>query len=676
MTSPVPVALDVGERRGRSPASVLSAIAGRSGLARVRRIGTVLLAAQLAALVVWSFVRAGRFALTFDFSIYYQAWWLIAHGHLIPFDSVFGRPFWQNHGEFLMWPFGLFGLISTSPVVLLVIQAVALVGAEWVSFRWVCDVVEEHSGQGPAAKQARLKILIASVGLMLLVANPWVYWSDSFDFHFEVVGIFFVVLAGRDLFRAPQRHRVWVWVALALLSGDVVTTYAVALGLSAVLAGQQWRRQGAIILVAGIAWAILLTVFGANRGSDLVSGYGYLALAAGVAAPAQLGLTEILKGILLHPGRVLQVLWSRRLDVYAITLPSGLIGIFSRWAAVVAALVIVESGLNHLSGFIAPSSQDLLLFVLLPVGTVHVLVRVCRRHRRWAAGLAVALALNTVGWSIVWMPQLVPQWIRVSSPAASALASVREKVPGADEVVASQGIAGNFAGRRWIYDYSGAARFPLHTKTVWIVVAPSQGIELASTSEADALIEELAGPLHAELVVHRAGIWAFRWSPPPHMRHLTVPASYPTIASWTTVGAAGAMLRAGPEADWRAVATGRKGYVVSGDYWAVPGGVYEATAVLSSTVPVNVEVWNETGDVMLFRRSVPPTNGQEAIGGLVNDTRVYPPRPVYSGVGPFRILPTSPTRNNRLEIRVWSPGGGAVSVASLELQRAGNNPPG
>ena len=675
MTSSAPVALDVGERRKRS-AAVLSAIVGRPGLARVRRIGAALLAVQLAALVVWSFVRAARFALTFDFSIYYQAWWLIAHGKMSAYVSVVEYPFWQSHGEFLMWPLGLLGLVSTSPVMLLVIQDVALVGAEWVSFSWLCDVVEEHSGQDPAAKHARLKVLIPSVGLILLVANPWVYWSDSFDFHFELVGIFFVVLAGRDLFRAPRRRRVWVWVALALLSGDVAATYVAALGLSSVLAGRRWRRRGIAILIAGVAWTGLLTAIGANRGSNLVHEYGYLAIALGAAQPAQLGLFEIVKGIVLHPGRLISVLWSRRLDVYAILVPSGLIGLLSPWALVGSALVVIESGLNRNSGFIAPSFQDLLLFVVLPIGTVQVLAMLGRRHRRWATGLAIALAVNTIGWSIVWLPQTASRWLRVSPGAASALTSVREKVPRADEVVASQGIAGNFAGRRWIYDYSGPSRFPLHTKTVWIVIAPSQGIELASTSEADALIEELAGPLHAELVVHRAGIWAFRWNPPPHMRDLTVPASYPTIASWTTAGVAGGVLRAGPEADWRAVANGRRGYVVSGDYWAEPPGVYEATVVLSSTVPVNVEVWNETGGIMLLRRSVPPTNGQEAIGGLVDDTRAYPPRPVYSGVDPFRILPTSPTRNNRLEIRVWSPGGGAVSVASLELQRVGNNHPG
>jgi hypothetical protein len=70
----------------------------------VRRIGLMLLALKFAGFCVWSSLLYHRFALTPDFAQYQQAWYLIAHGHLNPYDTVGNFPFWQNHGEFIMWP--------------------------------------------------------------------------------------------------------------------------------------------------------------------------------------------------------------------------------------------------------------------------------------------------------------------------------------------------------------------------------------------------------------------------------------------------------------------------------------------------------------------------------------------------------------------------------------------
>ena len=70
----------------------------------VRRIGLMLLALKFAGFCVWSSLLYHRFALTPDFAQYQQAWYLIAHGHLNPYDTVGNFTFWQNHGEFIMWP--------------------------------------------------------------------------------------------------------------------------------------------------------------------------------------------------------------------------------------------------------------------------------------------------------------------------------------------------------------------------------------------------------------------------------------------------------------------------------------------------------------------------------------------------------------------------------------------
>ena len=658
-----PIEVEGSEDTERRPSPSL----GRS-MRRVRRVGYVVLGIQLVALLVWSSVRADRFALTWDFSVYHQAWWLIGHGHLNPYDSAIGMPYWSVHGEFFMWLLALPGLVWPHAVTLLWAECLTTVGAEAVAFGWLCDMAVDRAG---TRADRRVPVVLAWVGLVLLVFNPWIYWSLSFDFHYEPVGILFVLLAARDLYRDPGRRRVWVWVVLALLCGDVVATYVVAIGLSAVLAGPRWRRNGLLVAAAGLVWVLLLTVMGANRGSDLAAGYGYLAAETGVSPARSLGLTRLASGLLHHPQRIAAVLWDRRLDLYANFAPSGLVGVLSPWVAVVAVLVLLENALytNSYLGFIVPGFQGLLLFVLLPVGTVGVLAGLARRRPGWAVLAAAIVSLNAIGWAAVWVPRTSSQWLRVSPAAAGVLSSVKRQIPSADEVVVSQGVAGRFSGRQWVYSVFGPGSIPVRAPTVWAVIAPSQGIETTPVDVSEALIAELAGPLHATQVAGSAGIWAFRWTPAPGTRTLTVPRAVPTVAGWTAAGPAGRAVTEGPAANWRAVATGRAGYVVSGDYRRVPPGRYQATVVASTTVPVNVEVWNATGGVLLARRSVPSTNGLRAVSLEVDARRVFP-EPVYGGVGPFAILPVGAPSGNQLEIRVWTPGGGLVSVASLELERS------
>ncbi len=638
------------------------------GLVWVRRIGLVVLAVQLVGLFVWSAVLVDRYALTYDFSVYHQAWWLLGHGNLNPFDTPIGLPVWADHGEFLLWPLALVGDLWPHTVTQLWVQDAALVGAEAVAFLWACDLA--GALRAPRMRSS-LPALLAATGLVLLVADPWVYWTVSFDFHMEPVGILFILLAGRSLHRDPGGRRFWLWAVLALACGDVVTTFVLALGLAAALAGRQWRRNGLLLAAVALAWELLLVAVGADKASVLTAGYGYLAASAGGVEPAHVGLSQIAAGTLGHPGRAVGILWSRRLDIYAQLAPAGLIGILSPWAAVTAAVALLENGLNHYVLFIVPGFQDIILYVLLALGTVDVLVRLARRRPRWAAVAAAVVALNAVAWGTAWLPRTVEQWLRVSPAAAAVLSSVQRQIPVGDQVVASQGVVGRFSERRWIYPVFGPSTLPVHTSTVWVIVAPTQGIETAPIPVSDALVAELAGPLHATLVAHDAGIWAFRWNPAAGTRDLVVPSAVPTVAAWTTTGPAGRSVTTGPSADWRAVGTGVPGYVVAGDYWRELPGRYQATVELSTSVAARVEVWDATGDVLLARRDIPPTNGFTDVPLAVDARRTYPTH-TYAGAWPFRILPVAPQPGDELEVRVWSAGGGLVSVSAVELTPAGS----
>ncbi len=631
----------------------------------VRRAGFGLLAAQLVGLAVLSTVLYRRYSLTWDYAVYHQAWFLIAHGDLDPYSSALRFAFWRNNGEALLWPLALLGVVVHSGLALLWAQDAAVVGAGAVAFAWVCEL----TGRPWWDRRFRPGVAVGLV-LVLLVADPWTYWACAFDFHMEPVAALFAILAVRDLERRRFR-RVAVWVVPLLLAGEFAAGLVVGLGIAALVAGRAWRRAGVALVAAGAFWVGMLSLLG-MRGGNLSVAYGYLATGQSTVATG-IGLPALAEGILLHPGRLVSALWVRRHNIVAYLAPAGLLGVVAPWGLGVAVMVVLANNLYAGLNFSTASFQYAPLTAVLAAASVLVLGRLAHRWRwgPWAATvLAVVLAADTLGWGAVWIPRTTTQWLRVSPAAASVLASVERQVPADAEVVASQGILGRFSNRQWAYQLPDAGPVAVHTRTIWVVVAPTQGIETEPVAGADALVAELAGPLHADLVVARAGVWAFRWTPGPQVTALTVPAVPATTPGWATTGPAGQAVTVGPPSTWRAVSTGQAGYVVAGDYRRELPGHYTATVVLATAAPVDVEVWDATGDVLLARRQLVATNGQEAVTVPVDEPHTYPHR-TYTGAGPFRITPAEPPPGDQLEVRVWTPGGAPVAVYSVELQRAG-----
>jgi len=91
---------------------------------------------------------------------------------------------------------------------------------------------------------------------------------------------------------------------------------------------------------------------------------------------------------------------------------------------------------------------------------------------------------------------------------------------------------------------------------------------------------------------------------------------------------------------------------------------------LSSTGPVNVEIWDDNNDQMLARRMLTGTDGIARVTLPVDATVPYRSH-VFTGWGPFRSDFISPPAGQRLELRVWSPGGETVSVYGASLTGTG-----
>lgn len=629
---------------------------------RLGWIGVGLLLLQGVGMLAWSTLLWHRFALTFDYSAYYQAWWLIAHGHLDPFNTIVAVPFWQNNLELFMWPLALIEVVlSHGPALLshgpelLWLQDACLVGAEVVAWRWMREETARLAGL-----QGRL---LAGIGLVLLVANPWAWWSISFDFHMEVVALPFALLAAYDL--AHERRRTWIWVVITLLCGDAETTWVVGLGLGALVAGRRWRGKGVVLIVLGVGWVLLSASIHGDRGGSLIGAYGYL---VGPVVSTEPSLSTLALHVLTHPGEVLAELWGHRVDALANLAPGGLIGVANPWILGFAVPVVLATDLIQGNRFAQPLFQSILLYVIVPLGTVLVLVRLFRRWRRVALGLGALTVANALAWSAIFGPEIPATWLLVPGPSAAVLAKAEALIPPSAEVVASQGVSGRFSDRLLLYPVRLPSQpIPLRSRDTWWIVAPSVGIETESTVAGAALAAELAGMPHAHLALHGAGVWIFHWVAPSGRRSITVARTPTEVKAWLFAGTAGTPLLNGPASSWRAASTGHAGYVVSGDYWLEPPGDYEASVTLAASGPVKIEVLNATGNAVLAHRSLSSTNGSETISMPVPATHAYPQHP-FQGLGPFHVeFIRHP--GNLLVVQVWSSGHGRVDVQKVGIHR-------
>jgi hypothetical protein len=629
-----------------------------SPLRLVRRIGYAVLGLQLICFLAWSTILYRRFALTYDFAIYNQAWFLIAHGTFDPYSTLGSLPFWRSDSEFLPWLLAPLYWVWPHDVLLLWLQDASVVVAEAVAFSWLRELAERHRPGRDAA-------WLAGAGLVLLVANPWTWWAVSFDFHEEALAIPFAVLLARDV--AGGRRRAWAWVAPILAAGAPSAVYVAGIGLGGLLAGRRSRVAGTLMVCLGAGYSLLIVLVHGDVGFPLSRAYGYLATGVPPGyVTAKLTTVGLVKGLVSHPSGVLRAFWTKRADVVANLAPAGLLGLGSPMVLPLMLLILLANTLMPGVLFAEPLFQSLPVYVLMPVGTVAVLTWLARRHRRWALLLAGLVVTQALGWTAVWLPRVPGQWLRVPGPTAATLASVAASIPGSAEVIASQGVMGRFSGRADLRPLSGPGVIPVVGREIWFVIVAAAGIEIQSTASAMALAGELAGPLHATLVTHANGVWAFRWRPPTGVHTMTVPDGSNPIPAGAASGAAGRDVMAGPVAGWHATSTGGEGYVADGIAWQQPPGRYTALVTLSATGPVNVEVWNDTGDTLLARRSLPGTTGIESVVLPVDATAAYRAS-VYSGWGPFRADFVPPPAGERLEVRVWSPGSEAVNVYSARL---------
>ncbi|HEY9242098.1 MAG TPA: hypothetical protein VIP48_08970, partial [Streptosporangiaceae bacterium] len=239
-----------------------------------------------------------------------------------------------------------------------------------------------------------------------------------------------------------------------------------------------------------------------------------------------------------------------------------------------------------------------------------------------------------------------------------------KRIPAGDAVFASQGVVGRFSQRLDVRPMNG--HLPIQQGADWFVFTPWVGIETQKPAAAMVFAGQLAGPMHAKLILDQNGVWVFRWTPPANVHRLNVPSGAAPLPAWCAPGAAGRAVLTGSPSTWHVTSDGKQGYVADRLEWARMAGRFEARVTLSAAGPVNVEVWDNTGNVLLSRDRVPYTHGKLTVTLPVNATRDYH-HPLYGGWGPFQAKFGGGPKGQRIEVRVWSPGGETVNVYSAQL---------
>ena len=490
-------------------------------------MGIVLLALQGAFFVVLSVVLYQRFTLSIDFGIFDQAWSQIGSGHLDPTSTINGFPYVKSHFELLMWPLALLYPIFHSALVLLLLQDAALMVTGMVVLLWVSALLVRR-GAAPGWTMA-----VTAGTVLLLLINPIVYATASEDFHFEPLAMCFVVLAAYDLW-SGRTTRMWVWAGLCLLCGDIGGLYLVGLGLTGIVAARGSRYRALVLLAVGGAWVALVSGLGANLGSDVSTGYAYLA-ARTVLPNGARGLLLVAQGVVGHPSRAWNILWPRWGEMFRYVESGGGIGILTPWGFGVPLVVLGASGLQVNGIFLSVRFQNVVVVPFVTFGTAWLVVWIATRWRAWpAAVLAAVVGLLSLVAGGAEAVQQLPTAFSLNATAgivpadkAAALHQALDAVPPGAETIVSVPIIGRFAQRRYVYTAIDPALhssppLPVHGATVAVIIDETDAPQLLPPAVADQLRAELVAR-GAHVVVDRDGVLAIVWHPPPGTRQLPLP---------------------------------------------------------------------------------------------------------------------------------------------------------
>ena len=456
--------------------------------------GVIVIGLWFVGLVTFSTILYGRNFVGQDFGTYNQAWSLHRTGPSQPLrDRLRGLTFLKSDFELIMWPLALLHLVFPSSLTLLSIQDIRVAGTGLVTYLWIVDYLPEEETAMDRRRRRRRRGPGGDRGEPRGLSDPPVRFPHG------TAQRVLPRARGRDLWHG-RGWRAWIWVGLTLLCGSFATVTLIGLGLSAVLAGRDSRRQGVQIIVVALAWSVLISLIGANAGSGIDVSYSYLAGRNTLHGAS--GLVVLVVGMVTHPSRVIDQLHHRLGAIYTLMKPVGVIGLASAWGFGVPFVVLTCNALSAQYGFIFEPFQSAAAFPFLLFGTVTVLVWLAQRFKYgWAPGLLVGLLLTVqaLTYGVTTSPGTV-RWAidQVTPGASSQLDRALALTPTRAEVFAAHGIMGRFSARPSVYFLKSGHTYPVSEREVVFVIDPAH--DRASLADNNAYISFVRDQLHARML--------------------------------------------------------------------------------------------------------------------------------------------------------------------------------
>jgi len=424
-------------------------------------------------MIVHSVSMFHLFELTPDFANFYQATYLIAHGHLYPYDTVFphnyphyGFPFLKSHGEVFTWALAPLIWLSPSGVALLVAQDLAIAGSQLLAALCIHAILQ---------KKGVVTEVITT--LVFVFLNPWYYFAAFFDFHLEPFALLFLT-ALIFSYIDGKRYLAAVLAILVASTGDVPATYLVGVGLGLFLISPRKNRSALFFAAFGLFVFVFDSLLHLNEASSLLSRYGYL---AGNKAPLNVG--SLLVGVLSHLNIAFETLRGNAKYVAPFLGSGGVIGLLTPLGLAISAVVLMGPLLVPNATFLHDfdSFQVIAIEPALAISGALLIAWTGKNRERLLAKVAeAALWLSVVSAVVITYPNLLSAKdfnATVTRGIATDLSRTLRKIPNTAEVIVANGVAGRFAARRLIYPIVSFQNIyvPIWSHTTYVVVS-TQGI--------------------------------------------------------------------------------------------------------------------------------------------------------------------------------------------------------
>ena len=422
---------------------------------------------------VWLAVRTTRdhFGLgtsAYDFGLYDQGIWLLAHGKA-PFVTLMGRNLFGDHTSFILLPLVPLYWVVGSTGLLFVVQAIVL-----------------GLGALPVWKTARMllgSLPMSCVAVVAYLLHPALTYTGMENFHPDaalaplIAWAIYAALA----YRWGQYASA---VVLILLVKEDTALFVMALGTWVAL--RRDRRIG-LATVVGSFWVAILFMFAVMRGIVGVPYRNEWRLPFG-------GLGGLIRTSLTRPDKVIRHLVSGERPLYLLQLlaPVGLMALLRPEIALLGTLPLLS---NLVSTFWYQSQIEYhyaVQFVpILVIGAMYGISRMAEHLRTWLASVVLAASLVCC---FIWTPlplmrTEMPRW-SPSHPAVAAAHEAINKVPADAVVSAYHTLTAHMARRERIYVFPVPYRRVLYGPNVF---AKGDRLEFANEVQYVILPRKLEG---------------------------------------------------------------------------------------------------------------------------------------------------------------------------------------